>query len=261
MKRFIVMILAFYVMAFAEVAQEAQPKPGNGVSTFAGGSSVKKGATALILNYHLTLLHSNGDIYNNQLIPVLRVGLGEQWDFFAQIPMQFQLKNGKESGNYGPLGRAIFYFHKQHFTENIEDFLLSVATNYALDMPTNSGMVGKWGFGFGLGISLAYQSHSIVFDILATPYTDKTTRVWAKLGYHYAFNDVIYAGLEADYDYQAWRINGSHNLYLGPIISFKVAYLKNSAWGFGIFGDAIGKYQSKANIDRWRFSSRITMMF
>lgn len=263
MKKWAFMALSFMLCGFLNADDESTsvPKPGNGVSTFTGGTSLQKGAMSVVLNYHLT--HDNGKMFYNQFVPVLRAGLGEKWDFFATLPMQFQVKNGKAGQNYGLLGRGIFYFHKQHFAESIGDSFLSVATNYTIDMPVNNGMTGKWGFGFGVGFSWSYQSNAFVFDVLATPYTDKTARVWAKMGYSYAFTDIVYAGVELDYDYQQWNANtnGSHNLYLGPTISFKVPMLKNSALGFGIFGDAIGKYQNKANMDSWRFSSRLTMIF
>ena len=264
----------------APVANSGVPKPGNGVSTFFGGSSAPEGMPTLVLNYHLfSTTHSgNGRTYRNVFAPVLRVGIGNQWDIVVQVPMTFTIQDGKRNPNNnnvgsGVNGRTLVWFHKQHLAKTFENSSIMVATNYSLSIPTQSGMSSFWGFGFGVGLTWDYLSMRGVFDIQATANTDKTPlTLWIKAGYHYAFTNYVYAGLELNWDssiysslYNGYDGNGSHNVYLGPIVSVKIPELNGSAWGVGFFWDVANKYQNATQRPKWkeawRLTSRITAMF
>ena len=255
-------------------------KPGNGVSTFVAGTSVPEGGVSMILNYNFfsTTPQSGARIYRNVFAPVLRVGIGNAWDIVVQVPMTFTLQDGKRTANQagigsGVNGRTIVWFHKQHLAKNFGDSSLMVATNYSLSIPTQSGMTGFWGFGFGVGLTWDYLSMRGVFDIQATANTGKQPlALWIKAGYHYAFNNYVYAGLELNWDsaiysslYNGYNGSGSHNVYLGPILSFKIPELKNSAWGIGFFWDCVNQYQNpNAQVkwkEAWKLTSRISVMF
>ena len=264
----------------APVANSGVAKPGNGVSTFVAGTSVPEGGVSMILNYNFfsTTPQSGARIYRNVFAPVLRVGIGNAWDIVVQVPMTFTIQDGKRNPQNNPVGsgvngRTIVWFHKQHLAKNFGDSSLMVATNYSLSIPTQSGMSGFWGFGFGVGLTWDYLSMRGVFDIQATANTGKQPlALWIKAGYHYAFNDYVYAGLELNWDsaiysslYNGYSGNGSHTVYLGPILSFKIPELKNSAWGIGFFWDVANQYQNSAQkvkwSEAWRLTSRITAMF
>lgn len=262
----------------APVAGSGVPKPGNGVSTFVAGTSVPEGGVSMILNYNFfSQKPDNGArIYRNVFAPVLRVGIGNQWDIVVQVPMTFTIQNGKRSTNTpgsGVNGRTFVWFHKQHLAKKFENSSIMVATNYSLSLPTNSGMSGFWGFGFGIGLTWDYLSMRGVFDIQATANTDKSPlTLWIKAGYHYAFTNYVYAGLELNWDstiysrlYNGYSGGGSHNVYLGPILSFKIPELNGSAWGVGFFWDVANQYQNAQQRPKWkeawRLTSRITAMF
>ena len=260
----------------APVANSGVPKPGNGVSTFVAGTSVPEGGVSMILNYNFfsTKQDNAARIYRNVFAPVLRVGIGNQWDIVVQVPMTFTIQDGKRTSN-GVNGRTLVWFHKQHLAKTFENSSIMVATNYSLSIPTNSGMTGFWGFGFGVGLTWDYLSMRGVFDIQATANTDKSPlTLWIKAGYHYAFTNYVYAGLELNWDSSIYRSlyngyggnhNGSHNVYLGPIVSVKIPELNGSAWGVGFFWDVANKYQDAAQRPKWkeawRLTSRITAMF
>lgn len=258
----------------APVANSGVPKPGNGVSTFVAGTSVPEGGVSMILNYNFfsTNPDNGARIYRNVFAPVLRVGIGNQWDIVVQVPMTFTLQDGKRTSN-GVNGRTLVWFHKQHLVKKFENSSIMVATNYSLSIPTNSGMNGFWGFGFGVGLTWDYLSMRGVFDIQATANTNKSPlTLWIKAGYHYAFTNYVYAGLELNWDssiysslYNGYTGSGSHNVYLGPILSFKIPELNGSAWGVGFFWDVANQYQSVAQRPKWkeawRLTSRITAMF
>ncbi len=270
----------------APVAGSGVPKPGNGVSTFVAGTSVPEGGVSLILNYNFfSTTHTPGArVYRNVFAPVLRVGIGNQWDIVVQVPMTFTIQDGKRnpSGNNvgsGVNGRTLVWFHKQHLAKKFENSSIMVATNYSLSIPTNSGMTGFWGFGFGVGLTWDYLSMRGVFDIQATASTKGASgtgasplTLWIKAGYHYAFTNYVYAGLELNWDssiyssaYNGYTGNGSHNVYLGPILSFKIPELNGSAWGVGFFWDVANQYQDTQQRPKWkeawRLTSRITAMF
>ena len=264
----------------APVANSGVPKPGNGVSTFVAGTSVPEGGVSMILNYNFfsTKQDNAARIYRNVFAPVLRVGIGNQWDIVVQVPMTFTIQDGKRNPNNsnvgsGVNGRTLVWFHKQHLAKTFENSSIMVATNYSLSIPTNSGMTGFWGFGFGVGLTWDYLSMRGVFDIQATANTDKSPlTLWIKAGYHYAFTNYVYAGLELNWDssiyrslYNGYNDNGSHNVYLGPILSVKIPELNGSAWGVGFFWDVANKYQNAAQRPKWkeawRLTSRITAMF
>lgn len=258
----------------APVANSGVPKPGNGVSTFVAGTSVPEGGVSMILNYNFFSQKPDGAtrIYRNVFAPVLRVGIGNQWDIVVQVPMTFTLQDGKRTSN-GVNGRTLVWFHKQHLAKKFENSSIMVATNYSLSIPTNSQMTGFWGFGFGVGLTWDYLSMRGVFDIQATANTNKSPlTLWIKAGYHYAFTNYVYAGLELNWDssiysslYNGYTGSGSHNVYLGPILSFKIPELNGSAWGVGFFWDVANQYQNpNAKVkwkEAWRLTSRITAMF
>ena len=264
----------------APVAGSGVPKPGNGVSTFVAGTSVPEGGVSMILNYNFfsTKPDNGARIYRNVFAPVLRVGIGNQWDIVVQVPMTFTLQDGKRTPNQagigsGVNGRTLVWFHKQHLAKKFENSSIMVATNYSLSIPTNSGMTGFWGFGFGVGLTWDYLSMRGVFDIQATASTNKAPlTLWIKAGYHYAFTNYVYAGLELNWDssiyssaYNGYTGSGSHNVYLGPILSFKIPELNGSAWGVGFFWDVANQYQNAQQRPKWkeawRLTSRITAMF
>lgn len=267
----------------APAANSGVAKPGNGVSTFVAGTSVPEGGVSMILNYNFfSTTHTGARVYRNVFAPVLRVGIGNAWDIVVQVPMTFTLQDGKRSTatpGSGVNGRTIVWFHKQHLAKNFGDSSLMVATNYSLSIPTNSGMTGFWGFGFGVGLTWDYLSMRGVFDIQATANTGRQpVALWIKAGYHYAFNNYVYAGLELNWDSSIYSslyngygnangqpAYGSHTVYLGPILSFKIPELKNSAWGVGFYWDVVNKYQDpSAQVkwkEAWRLTSRITAMF
>lgn len=266
----------------APVAGSGVPKPGNGVSTFVAGTSVPEGGVSMILNYNFfsTNPDNGARIYRNVFAPVLRVGIGNQWDIVVQVPMTFTIQGGKRNPNNNPAGsgvngRTLVWFHKQHLAKKFENSSIMVATNYSLSIPTNSTMDGFWGFGFGVGLTWDYLSMRGVFDIQATASTNKAPlTLWIKAGYHYAFTNYVYAGLELNWDSSIYRNlyngyastnNGSHNVYLGPILSFKIPELNGSAWGVGFFWDVANQYQNVAQRPKWkeawRLTSRITAMF
>lgn len=264
----------------APVAGSGVPKPGNGVSTFVAGTSVPEGGVSMILNYNFFTQKpdNNARIYRNVFAPVLRVGIGNQWDIVVQVPMTFTIQNGKRNPNNNPVGsgvngRTLVWFHKQHLAKKFENSSIMVATNYSLSIPTNSGMTGFWGFGFGVGLTWDYLSMRGVFDIQATASTNKAPlTLWIKAGYHYAFTNYVYAGLELNWDssiysslYNGYTGSGSHNVYLGPILSFKIPELNGSAWGVGFFWDVANQYQNAQQRPKWkeawRLTSRITAMF
>lgn len=260
----------------APVANSVVPKPGNGVSTFVAGTSVPEGGVSMILNYNFfsTNPDNGARIYRNVFAPVLRVGIGNQWDIVVQVPMTFTLQDGKRTSN-GVNGRTLVWFHKQHLAKKFENSSIMVATNYSLSIPTSSGMSGFWGFGFGVGLTWDYLSMRGVFDIQATASTNKAPlTLWIKAGYHYAFTNYVYAGLELNWDSSIYSSayngytpanSGSHNVYLGPILSFKIPELNGSAWGVGFFWDVANQYQTTAQRPKWkeawRLTSRITAMF
>ena len=260
----------------APVAGSGVPKPGNGVSTFVAGTSVPEGGVSMILNYNFfsTNPDNGARIYRNVFAPVLRVGIGNQWDIVVQVPMTFTIQNSKRISN-GVNGRTLVWFHKQHLAKKFENSSIMVATNYSLSIPTNSQMTGFWGFGFGVGLTWDYLSMRGVFDIQATASTNKAPlTLWIKAGYHYAFTNYVYAGLELNWDSTIYRSayngydathNGSHNVYLGPILSFKIPELNGSAWGVGFFWDVANQYQNAQQRPKWkeawRLTSRITAMF
>ncbi len=270
----------------APVASSGVPKPGNGVSTFVAGTSVPEGGVSMILNYNFfsTKPDNNARIYRSVFAPVLRVGIGNQWDIVVQVPMTFTLQGGKRTPNQagigsGVNGRTLVWFHKQHLAKKFENSSIMVATNYSLSIPTNSGMTGFWGFGFGVGLTWDYLSMRGVFDIQATANTKGANgngvsplTLWIKAGYHYAFTNYVYAGLELNWDssiyssaYNGYTGSGSHNVYLGPILSFKIPELNGSAWGVGFFWDCANQYQNATARPKWkeawRLTSRITAMF
>lgn len=266
----------------APVAGRGVPKPGNGVSTFVAGTSVPEGGVSMILNYNFfsTKPDSGARIYRNVFAPVLRVGIGNQWDIVVQVPMTFTIQNGKRNPNNnnvgsGVNGRTLVWFHKQHLAKKFENSSIMVATNYSLSIPTQQGMSGFWGFGFGVGLTWDYLSMRGVFDIQATASTNKAPlTLWIKAGYHYAFTNYVYAGLELNWDSSIYSSayngytptnNGSHNVYLGPILSFKIPELNGSAWGVGFFWDVANQYQNATARPKWkeawRLTSRITAMF
>lgn len=269
----------------APVASSGVPKPGNGVSTFVAGTSVPEGGVAMVLNYNFfSTTNAQGRAYRNVFAPVLRVGIGNAWDIAVQVPMTFTIQNGKRNPNNNPVGsgvngRTLVWFHKQHLAKKFENSSLMVATNYSLSIPTSSGMNGFWGFGFGVGLTWDYLSMRGVFDIQATANTKGADNkgaspltLWIKAGYHYAFNNYVYAGLELNWDssiysslYNGYSGNGSHNVYLGPILSFKIPELNGSAWGVGFFWDVVNQYQNpQAQVkwkEAWRLTSRITASF
>lgn len=262
----------------APVAGSGVPKPGNGVSTFFGGSSAPEGVPTLVLNYHLfsTTHLGNGRTYRNVFVPVLRVGVGNKWDISAQVPMFFTIRNGTRSQTApgsGANGRVILWAHKQHLAEQFGDSMLMLATTYSVSIPTTSGMSGFWGFGFGFGLTWNYLSNRIVFDFNATAKTQRMSPdLFIKAAYHYAFTDYVYAGLELNWDtapyksaYNGYTNDGFHNLYIGPMVSVKIPELKNTAWGVGFFWDCINKYQNPtAQVkwkEAWRLTSRITAAF
>lgn len=294
MKKLKCVLLAFSVVAIlwtpvlaedegesqAPVANSGVPKPGNGVSTFVAGTSVPEGGVSMILNYNFFSNKPDNAArsYRNVFAPVLRVGIGNQWDIAVQVPMTFTIQDGKRSQNTpgsGVNGRTLVWFHKQHLAKTFENSSIMVATNYSLSIPTNSGMSGFWGFGFGVGLTWDYLSMRGVFDIQATANTDKSPlTLWIKAGYHYAFTNYVYAGLELNWDSSIYRslyngydakYYGSHNVYLGPILSVKIPELNGSAWGVGFFWDVANKYQDAAQRPKWkeawRLTSRITAMF
>lgn len=260
----------------APVAGSGVPKPGNGVSTFVAGTSVPEGGVSMILNYNFfsTNPDNGARIYRNVFAPVLRVGIGNQWDIVVQVPMTFAIQNGKRTSN-GVNGRTLVWFHKQHLAKKFENSSIMVATNYSLSIPTQQGMSGFWGFGFGVGLTWDYLSMRGVFDIQATASTNKAPlTLWIKAGYHYAFTNYVYAGLELNWDSSIYSSlyngytptnNGSHNVYLGPILSFKIPELNGSAWGVGFFWDVANQYQNAQQRPKWkeawRLTSRITAMF
>lgn len=260
----------------ASVAGSGVPKPGNGVSTFVAGTSVPEGGVSMILNYNFFTQKpdNNARIYRNVFAPVLRVGIGNQWDIVVQVPMTFTIQNGKRTSN-GVNGRTLVWFHKQHLAKKFENSSIMVATNYSLSIPTQQGMNGFWGFGFGVGLTWDYLSMRGVFDIQATASTNKAPlTLWIKAAYHYAFTNYVYAGLELNWDSSIYSSayngytptnNGSHNVYLGPILSFKIPELNGSAWGVGFFWDVANQYQNPtAQVkwkEAWRLTSRITAMF
>ena len=264
----------------APVANSGVAKPGNGVSTFVAGTSVPEGGVSMILNYNFfsTTPQSGARIYRNVFAPVLRVGIGNAWDIVVQVPMTFTIQDGKRNPNGNPVGsgvngRTLVWFHKQHLAKKFENSSIMVATNYSLSIPTQSGMSGFWGFGFGVGLTWDYLSMRGVFDIQATANTGKQPlALWIKAGYHYAFNNYVYAGLELNWDssiysslYNGYSGSGSHNVYLGPILSFKIPQLNGSAWGIGFFWDCVNQYQNpQAQVkwkEAWKLTSRITAMF
>ena len=298
MKKLKCVLLAFSVVAIlwtpvlaedegesqAPVANSGVPKPGNGVSTFVAGTSVPEGGVSMILNYNFfsTKQDNAARSYRNVFAPVLRVGIGNQWDIVVQVPMTFRIQDGKRSQNTpgsGVNGRTLVWFHKQHLAKTFENSSIMVATNYSLSIPTNSGMTGFWGFGFGVGLTWDYLSMRGVFDIQATANTKGDSgngvsplTLWIKAGYHYAFTNYVYAGLELNWDssiysslYNGYSGNGSHNVYLGPIVSVKIPELNGSAWGVGFFWDVANKYQDATQRPKWkeawRLTSRITAMF
>lgn len=258
----------------APVASSGVPKPGNGVSTFFGGSSAPDGVPTLVLNYNFfSTTHTQGArVYRNMFVPVLRVGVGKQWDISLQVPMNFTIQNGKRTTN-GAVGRATLWAHKQHLAEKFGDSMLMVATSYSVSIPTSSGMNGFWGFGFGVGLTWNYLSHRLIFDFNATANTNKNNPdLFIKAGYHYAFNDYLYTGLELNWDtvpyknlYNGYSKDGSHTLYIGPMLSVKIPELHNSAWGVGFFWDVVNQYQNSAQKvkwkEAWRLTSRITASF
>ena len=257
----------------APVASSGVPKPGNGVSTFFGGSSAPDGVPTLVLNYNFfSTTNAQDRTYRNMFVPVLRVGVGKQWDISLQVPMNFTIQNGKRTTN-GAVGRAILWAHKQHLAEKFGDSMLMVATNYSVSIPTSSGMTGFWGFGFGVGLTWDYLSHRLIFDFNATANTDKNNPdLFIKAGYHYAFNDYLYTGLELNWDtvpyknlYNGYSKFGSHTLYIGPMLSVKIPELHNSAWGVGFFWDVVNQYQNSTQKVKWkevwRLTSRITASF
>lgn len=265
----------------APVANSGVPKPGNGVATFLGGTSVPEGGVAMVLNYNFfSTTNAQGRVYRNVFAPVLRVGIGNAWDIAVQVPMTFTIQNGKRNPKNNPAGsgvngRTLVLFHKQHLAKKFENSSIMVATNYSVSIPTNSGMSGFWGFGFGVGLTWDYLSMRGVFDIQATASTDKAPlTLWIKAGYHYAFNNYVYAGLELNWDSSIYKSlyngydkgnGGSHNVYLGPILSFKIPELNGSAWGVGFFWDVANQYQNAQqrpkSKEAWRLTSRITASF
>ena len=264
----------------APVASSGVPKSGNGVSTFVAGTSVPEGGVSMILNYNFfSTTHTPGArVYRNVFAPVLRVGIGNQWDIVVQVPMTFTLQDGKRTPNQagigsGVNGRTLVWFHKQHLAKKFENSSIMVATNYSLSIPTQQGMSGFWGFGFGVGLTWDYLSMRGVFDIQATANTNKSPlTLWIKAGYHYAFTNYVYAGLELNWDssiyrslYNGYNSDGSHNVYLGPILSFKIPELNGSALGVGFFWDVANQYQDISQRPKWkeawRLTSRITAMF
>ena len=151
--------------------------------------------------------------------------------------------------------------------------MLMVATSYSVSIPTSSDMNGFWGFGFGVGLTWNYLSHRLIFDFNATANTGKNNPdLFIKAGYHYAFNDYLYTGLELNWDtvpyknlYNGYLKDGSHTLYIGPMLSVKIPELHNSAWGVGFFWDVVNQYQTpQAQVkwkEAWRLTSRITASF
>lgn len=268
----------------APVANSGVSKPGNGVATFLGGTSVPDGGVAMVLNYNFfSTTNAQGRTYRNVFAPVLRVGIGNAWDIAVQVPMTFTIQDGKRNTTNpvgsGVNGRTLVWFHKQHLAKKFENSSLMVATNYSLSIPTSSGMNGFWGFGFGVGLTWDYLSMRGVFDIQATANTKgadankgaSPLTLWIKAGYHYAFNNYVYAGLELNWDssiysslYNGYNGSGSHNVYLGPILSFKIPELNGSAWGVGFFWDVANQYQATQKVkwkEAWRLTSRITASF
>ena len=159
------------------------------------------------------------------------------------------------------------WFHKQHLAKKFENSSIMVATNYSLSIPTSSGMSGFWGFGFGVGLTWDYLSMRGVFDIQATANTKGASgngvsplTLWIKAGYHYAFNNYVYAGLELNWDssiysslYNGYSGSGSHNVYLGPILSFKDSRAKWQCVGRRLFlgcRKSISKCNSKSQMER-----------
>lgn len=267
----------------APVAGSGVPTPGNGVATFLGGTAVQKGDGALVLNYNFTQAYTaEGKIYRNNFVPVLRFGLGSKWDINILAPQMYQVKKSGGNGRmFGATGILEMIIHKQHLAEQVGESRIMLASNYIITMPTSGGMSGAWGFGFDLGLTWLYDSMRFVFDFRANTNTQNASGVFknpsisVKAGYHYAFIDYLYAGLELNYDTTFYRTDikqpyssdGSHILYVGPMIGVKIPELKGFAWGVGFFWDCLNKYQHTTaggnpnKVDSWRVTSRITAVF
>ncbi len=250
------------------------PKPGNGVATFLGGTSVAAGEATMILNYnYFQRSNAAGRIHTNVFAPVLRVGLGKQWDIVVQTPMRFVMQNHKRTAQSpGFVGRTFVWFHKQHLVKQFEESTLMVATNYLLSIPTTNGMDAFWGVGFGVGLTWNYRSMRLAFDFQATAKSNKQPmEMFIKAGYHHAINDYFFAGIELNWDSTIYNsayngytgTGGSHNVFIGPMVSVKIPQLNNSAWGVAFFYDVVNKYQAQnvKSKDAWKITSRITVAF
>ena len=66
--------------------------PGIGVTTASGGSTMYAGAVAVLLNYNLTA--NTNDAFRNNLIPAVRIGLGNRWDIAFAVPQMYMVKDG-----------------------------------------------------------------------------------------------------------------------------------------------------------------------
>lgn len=268
----------------APAASSGVPKPGNGVATFLGGTAVQKGDGAIVLNYNFTQAYNGGNkIYRNNFVPVLRMGLGDKWDINIVVPQMYQVqKGGKQGAMYGSTGVVELIIHKQHLAEQVGESTIMLASNWIITAPTTAGMNGAWGFGFDLGLTWLYDSMRFVFDFRANTNSQianngafKNPSISVKAGYHYAFIDYLYAGLELNYDTTFYRTDikqpyssdGSHILYVGPMIGVKIPELKGFSWGIGFFWDCLNKYQHTTaggnpnKVDSWRITSRVTAVF
>lgn len=267
----------------APVASSGVPKPGNGVATFLGGTAVQKGDGAIVLNYNFTQAYNGGNkIYRNNFVPVLRMGLGDKWDINIVVPQMYQVqKGGKQGAMYGSTGVVELIIHKQHLAEQVGESTIMLASNWIITAPTTAGMNGAWGFGFDLGLTWLYDSMRFVFDFRANTNSQtanngafKNPSISVKAGYHYAFIDYLYAGLELNYDTifyrtasRTYNADGSHILYVGPMLGVKIPELKGASWGVGFFWDCLNRYQHSTpstnltKVDSWRITSRVTAVF
>lgn len=244
--------------------------PGIGVTTASGGSTMYAGAVAVLLNYNLTA--NTNDAFRNNLIPAVRIGLGNRWDIAFAVPQMYMVKDGSPfrpgaNAPFGSVGNLGVTLHKQHMAKKFGESALSVATNYIFGIPVSATPAG-YNFGWGVGASWQYHQMSAHFDITATVYTDaKNPQFASKGGYFYALNNYLYTGIEYNWDYAPGKNPGytgfgSHQLVLGPIISMKVPKLKNSALGFGAYYDVINHWENQtAKLQPWKFASRLSIFF
>ncbi len=257
------------------------PTPGVGMLTQTGGSTVYAGGVSINTTYFLSMPSTAGSHnVKNQIAPAVRIGIGKQWDITVVSPMTFiynrsgdhVVGTGGTNPGFGTVGTTTVTLHKQHFAKKFEEASLAVATEYSLGIPTNSGMNGAWGMGLGLGMTWQYRNMSAIFNFSATTYSNSRNPAFSSRGgYHFAFTNNFYAGVEYMWDSVPYGVQGgstmysqaigAHTLYFGPMFGIKVPKLKNSAFAFGGIWDTLQKTESGVGKEPWKFVSRLLVNF